>query len=704
MWSIKAAMSLFMVTKPLPFKTVLPYVLLLIWPVLILGSVVVHPDRVLMQPGSQFSDLLISHWPNAEFLRQALFEYHQFPLWNPSILGGMPFAADPLAGLWYPPNWLAVILPLPFAFNLLFALHLALGGWGFYRWARADDFTMVPALVGGLAFAAMPKIIAHIAAGHLSLVFAVCWLPWLLSLVQSASRSDAAWSQYLRGIALVALVWALTFLADVRWGVMSGVVLVIFWLFTSPAPWLRRVAALGVCLALFLILAAVLWLPLAEFVQLSPRAELTPEEAAVFSLPPNYLIGMMIPNLGGFQEYMTYLGLVPLALALIGIAPSLQRNRRETLVMLGLGLGAFWWALGPNAGLFWVASRLPGLSLLRVPSRAWFIVGLVICWLAVRGASAVEGGWRLQGRAWNLAAVGGAGAAWILAVGGSFITHKPLFNLLVLAFAVTALFVGLRLRWALPILAVAAVAELWFVDASLIEPRPIVPSPVAQWLHQQPGLWRVYSPSYSMPQLDAVQNHLQLADGVDPLQLNSYVKYMESATGVARQGYSVTVPNFAGDVASTNEQAVPDVALLGALNVHYVASEFDLPVQGLILQTTIGRTRLYANALDLGRVQGGALVTFSPNEIVATATGPGRVTFSEIAYPGWVATVDGAPAQIETTGLFRAVTVGAGQHTITLDFRPTLVYIGLGLSGVGLVLLLVIWWWSRSSTPTLAPT
>ncbi len=96
------------------------------WPILFLAlaglwllPVLARPDGFPFWVGGEYSDLLISHWPNAEFLRRALLQYHQFPLWNPSILSGAPFAADPLAGLWYPPDWLTVILPLPFAFNLL---------------------------------------------------------------------------------------------------------------------------------------------------------------------------------------------------------------------------------------------------------------------------------------------------------------------------------------------------------------------------------------------------------------------------------------------------------------------------------------------------------------------------------------------------------------------------------------------------------
>ena len=41
--------------------------------------------------------------------------------------------------------------------------------------------------------------------------------------------------------------------------------------------------------------------------------------------------------------------------------------------------------------------------------------------------------------------------------------------------------------------------------------------------------FRVYSPSYSLPQQTAAADQLQLADGVDPLQLASYWSFMLTA-------------------------------------------------------------------------------------------------------------------------------------------------------------------------------
>src|SRR6187431_2834522 len=85
--------------------------------------IVRHPDWVPMLKGVLFTDLAISHLPNAVYLRDALLRYGQLPLWNGQLFGGQPFGADPLAGLWYPPNWLLLSAPVPLAFNVLLGLH-----------------------------------------------------------------------------------------------------------------------------------------------------------------------------------------------------------------------------------------------------------------------------------------------------------------------------------------------------------------------------------------------------------------------------------------------------------------------------------------------------------------------------------------------------------------------------------------------------
>jgi len=235
--------------------------------------ITLQPNAIAFLPGSAYTDLLVSHLPNAAYLRDTLWQAGQVPLWNAQLFTGQPFAADPLAGLWYPPNWLLLFLPLALGFNLLLVLHLAWGGLGVYALARAEGLSVGAALLAAVLFAGMPKLIAHLAAGHVSLIFAVAWTPWLLVRVRRAlagpTWQNGAWA----GAAL-----ALTFLADVRWGYYAGVLAVGFALVEARRyrpQWRQALVVLLGATVLFMLLSAPLALPLAEFIGLSRRAALT---------------------------------------------------------------------------------------------------------------------------------------------------------------------------------------------------------------------------------------------------------------------------------------------------------------------------------------------------------------------------------------------------------------------------------------------
>jgi len=623
---------------------------------LFLWPLTLHPNFVPFPARGQYSDLLITHLPNAGYLRSALTRYGQVPLWNAQIFAGQPFFADPLAGLWYPPDWLLLVLPLPLGFNLLFILHLAWAGYGLLRFLQSEGLNRGPALLGALAFAGTPKLIAHIGAGHVSLVFAVAWTPWLLLALKRAAVGGG-----LKAGAVAGSLLALIFLADVRWAFYAGVLSAAFWLSrlapfaparARPGGWPAAHGFAVICL----MLAAGLALPLAQFTLRSSREALTLEEAAAFSLPWRYLLGLVIPNVGGFHEWMTYAGVIPLLLAGLGLG-----RGRWFWALAALAAAAF--ALGSNFGLFPLLFRLlPGLGFLRVPPRAWFIAALAVCVLAAHGAQ------RLRDEIIPRLA------------------QRPLLARL----PACAPFL-------IPALMFFTLADLLRVDSTLLTARPLPEQvPAAEWLAAQPGQFRVYSPSYSLPPGDGLEH----VDGVNPLQLAAAAKFVAAASGVPANGYSVTLPSFTtDDLSSANAAAVPVAALLGELNVKYIAAEFAIDQPQLVLVQTFGRTRVYENAAYRPRAwveDGRALVTFwSPNRIEITASGPGRLILSEVMYPGWQARVDGAPAPLEPVdGLLRGVALPAGEHRVEFDFRPAVLRAGLLVTGAGLLALLGILRWA----------
>src|SRR5438128_535746 len=139
--------------------------------------IVIPPGMLPYSPGSDFSDAAVSHWPAANFLRISVLEHHAWPLWNPLRMLGQPFAANPLNKVWYPPQWLVLILPPTLHLNALIYLH---GIWlvlGMFAWARRGNLHIVAAVAAAAGWVFAPKLVDHLGAGHLDLWYAATWVP-----------------------------------------------------------------------------------------------------------------------------------------------------------------------------------------------------------------------------------------------------------------------------------------------------------------------------------------------------------------------------------------------------------------------------------------------------------------------------------------------------------------------------------------------
>jgi hypothetical protein len=97
-----------------------------------------------------------------------------------------------------------------------------------------------------------------------------------------------------------------------------------------------------------------------------------------------------------------------------------------------------------------------------------------------------------------------------------------------------------------------------------------------------------------------------------------------------------------------------------------------------------------------GPVSGGAsaqIARYAPNhvEIDVNSSAEGHLVLSDPYYPGWRAWVDGQPVDIQRANYaFRAVTVPAGAHRVTMRFQPITWRIGLGITFLAVLLLLVL--------------
>src|SRR5581483_351245 len=179
----------------------------------------------------------------------------------------------------------------------------------------------------------------------------------------------------------------------------------------------------------FYVLIAALGLALVA-VQVVPTAELQREgirggglaypEAVSFSLPPTLLLQALLPGFwrNPFGEFVGYVGVIPLGLALLALAVAPRRWTVLGGLLAGIGLAL---ALGGYNPLYPLLYQVvPGLSLFRVPARWLFVYSFGAALLAGLGAEwvwragATRGAWRRV--SWRRVAVVAALAALALAL------------------------------------------------------------------------------------------------------------------------------------------------------------------------------------------------------------------------------------------------------------------------------------------------
>jgi hypothetical protein len=249
---------------------------------------------------------------------------------------------------------------------------------------------------------------------------------------------------------------------------------------------------------------------------------------------------------------------------------------------------------------------------------------------------------------------------------------------------------------------------------------------VADYLSSQPGLFRTYSPSYSLPSHVAARADLGTADGVEGVHLAVYDRFMALAGGYGDPSFSVTIPPFPPDLRLDEafRDTRPDLRLLGLLNVEYLAAAFPMNWPGLTFAAQIDGTHIYRNQYALPRAwvipslphAGGGwatqLVALADQSARAIATGdstaqvtrhePDRIeveaqlpddgvlVLGEIWYPGWRAMVDGEAQPVEPVAeVLRGVPLTQGNHRVVLIYDPPSVRWGGRISLVGWTALAV---------------
>ncbi len=679
-------------TRFLPYLLLLAEVLLFFRHVLFFGGYVIPWD------------LRYDHYPIAVFVAES-FERGELPLWDPYTYCGRPLYANIQAQVFYAPMIAMALLSnaiggehLLYLLEWQLILHVFLGGVFTYLLLCRLGVSRAAAVAGAAVYQLGGFFASQ--AQHLGAVDAAGWMPFTwLCVVHLRERITWRWGALLAAGFAMAIFAGLPSMTAVV--VTSATLLAVAFATFRLASWKLPAVVVG---------AAFCSLPLAA-IQLLPTIELTWNSVAQYrdawlgsggGLPLESLVSLVIPNYYGIFDLTSYsLPYDPTFLYLYGsyaglalcIAAAVWPRRRETVLFAVFTLICALWMLGDStpigAALFHL---LPGFIQIGLhPEFALAAFALAFAVLA--------------------------------GLGFDQFLRKPM-----LAYAVVALIAADliavssgRLMNAFPIDREPGVEPEQF-DGSrelMTRMRELVEGPMPPWRIDTAGdslSWAMAAPITKVPtangndpfaparvieaRLAFVENgqrwgrYYEVADLASPVLDLMNVRYVLSRapldTATIENAAFTHAASLPGREVYENLEVLPRFFMVSRVRRAESVDEaaqwlrsgsFDPRGEAIVE----GDVTLPAAEGPPGETGNVWVSEYTPRRITFEANTPEAafLVSSDTHYPGWKASLDGAPAELFYTNVaFRGMAIPAGKHHLVLEFAPGILWVGVAVSGI----------------------
>ncbi|MEP0814309.1 MAG: hypothetical protein HRF49_06555 [bacterium] len=660
---------------------------------LVLLTLVFHLSTLFL--GDVYSpsgDILYQNYPWRLFYSQEL-KAGRLPYWYPGQACGFPLFAEGQIGPLYPPNLLLYrVFDTWTAINIGAALSTFFAGLGALFLFRRLRLSISASAFGASIFMISGPLTAHL--GHLNLVAAVSWMPWIIfgSLAVAESAEKKRFVYFVAtGFAILISIFAghpqMTMISIISaaififaYGVISrrGIGKSLVAILIAPvAPAIVAGLSAGLCI----------W-PTVELLRHSNRAGFTLADFLSYSYPPHMALTYLYPFFfgpanswqspdyrgpQGFVEFVSFIGPVPLIAAFAAFvfairfwkaAPKLDsffgRAAESVKLLVACDIAYFILALGKWAGVYALFYIIPGFGASRIPAR--FIIPDVLM------------------------------AAGLAAIGFDLLIRRASnskFSAALIAVAMFALSV-----WPL----------LWFHSKFNLTSSAEAALPVPHWFallaRNDPGLRIYYEEGEKRPDLGSQESDVEFAKPCYPwlagipsvgwageLVLNDYKKFCDTA--LSSDGSNLE-----------DERKSEMVAWLGAVPSYpspitkppkpgyYLCGAYEkLASQDEILERIADSYPVYLDQLAMGTNEISVKPSLEGFSSVRLVKGerPGEDSF-EIAcdtdkifvravswYPGWSALLDDTPVNIfKVNAAFQGVEIPAGKHTLKFRYNKKL--------------------------------
>jgi hypothetical protein len=363
-------------------KVQLPHLLILLAFLIFFGRLFYPEPKIYYTPDFSTSDIWHLHYPMKDFLARSL-KSGQLPFWTKDIGTGFPLFAESQIGSLYVFNLILFsVFPTWFAWNLSYLVVFFLSFLGTYFFFRNIRLSVSSSIFAAFVFSFGGFFISHIS--HLTLLQAASLTPWLFlvgtrlwekpSMVKLILFAVILSQQLLAGfvqISFISILGIFLFLV----GQMGE---------RNLEKLIKKIGLFGWSIVLALALAAPQLIPLWEYKNLTSRKQgLTQAQIFQYPYPLRNIITFILPNFFGtprdgsypspfetdwgiYWENTAYLGLLPLAFALIAIFKRKKLNWEKSFLFLAIF--SFLLVLGRASPLSFLFTY-SGFNFFRVPSR-----------------------------------------------------------------------------------------------------------------------------------------------------------------------------------------------------------------------------------------------------------------------------------------------------------------------------------------------
>jgi hypothetical protein len=359
-----------------------------------------------------------------KFYLRASIRAGELPLWNPYVALGRPFLADMETATLYPPNWIFIVLPEMPALFLFLAFHFWLAGFFFIKIARHWAAPRAVAIALAFAYLMSGPFLGRLQCGLLGYFSGLAYWPLLFYAIERL-RVKISWRRWL----MLVLAASGSFLSghpQCFWLTAVGLGLYLLGAHLA-APWRQNIRRGLQCLGVLasgylaaLMLCGVQLLPMIDLVLQGNRAAPDESFASWGAIGWDRLTSLFVSQPASVYvtwcETNLHVGVIVALAGLLGLMRWRDVRMRGLWLMGGIGLVL---ALGERTPLFSALFHLlPGMGVFRIAAR----YATLVSWAFLLAAVTVWPDEKLSRRrtmvALSLLMIGAVYAAW---AGGGFL-------------------------------------------------------------------------------------------------------------------------------------------------------------------------------------------------------------------------------------------------------------------------------------------